>query len=67
MSLEKAIEHGKEHRKGYAERGKPGRFDQTCRPGSRNPCPYCQRNRLLGARKLGELIKINDAEGAAAT
>lgn len=62
MSLDKAIQHGKEHRKGYAERGKPGRFDQTCRPGARNPCPYCERNRLLYRRKFTELARINAAE-----
>lgn len=51
MSLEKAIQHGKEHRKGYAERGKPGRFDATCRPHGGGKasmvCTYCERNRLF--------------------
>lgn len=31
MTLDKAIKYGKEHRKGYAERGKPGRYDLWCR------------------------------------
>ena len=51
MSLDQGIAHGKEHRKGYAERGKPGRFDATCRPhGGGRPglvCTHCQRNRLF--------------------
>ena len=51
MSLDKAIQHGKEHRKGYAERGKPGRFDATCRPHGGGKasmvCTYCERNRLF--------------------
>ena len=41
MSLEKAIEHGKEHRKPYY---KSGRFDRTCRAGG--SCGYCQGNRM---------------------
>lgn len=55
MSLDKAIKHGKEKRKGYAERGKPGRYDTTCRPhggGSGRPCTYCERNRLFARTKL---------------
>ena len=52
MSLGKAIASGKEHRKGYAERGKPGRNDKTCRPhgGGCAPsmvCTYCERDRLF--------------------
>ena len=58
MSLDKAIQHGKEHRKSYEERGKPGRFDPTCRPhggGRPYPCEYCQGNRLWRAyRELAE-------------
>ena len=41
MSLEKAIEHGKEHRKPYY---RSGIFDRTCRPGG--SCPWCRENRL---------------------
>lgn len=56
MSLRKAIQHGKEHRKGYRERGKPGEWDLSCRPhggGLRAfPCAYCERNRLFKRRML---------------
>lgn len=41
MSLNKAIKHGKEHRKKYYG---SGRFDKTCRP--HGGCPYCERGRL---------------------
>lgn len=47
MTLEKAIVHGKEHRKGYKERGKPGRYARSCRP--HGSCPYCRRARLFHA------------------
>jgi hypothetical protein len=39
VSLDKAIKHGKEHRKPYF---RSGRFDRTCRPGG--SCPYCRNN-----------------------
>lgn len=76
MSLDKAIQHGKEHRQGYAERGKPGRSDPTCRPhggGNGWPCPYCERNRLFPWLKLaaeaeervGEFLKTSTLEGNA--
>jgi hypothetical protein len=61
MSLDKAIQHGKEHRKGYAERGKPGRFDLSCRPhgaGHTRPCPYCERNRLLWRKRMAEVERF---------
>jgi hypothetical protein len=47
MSLDKAIEHGKEHRKPYY---RSARFDRTCRPGThwKNKCPYCLGNRTVG-------------------
>ena len=55
MALDKAIKHGKEHRKTYKQRGMGWMdFDRTCRPhgGSnpKNPCPYCMNNRLLYKR-----------------
>lgn len=62
MSLDKAILYGKEHRKEYAERGKPGRTDPTCRPhggGYAYPCLYCQNSRLLYRKRFDELVKIN--------
>ena len=40
MGLEKAILHGKEHRKPY--RGSK-RFDGTCR--NHGGCPWCESNR----------------------
>jgi len=48
MSLDKAIEHGKEYRKEYR---KQGYADATCRP--HGGCPYCERGRLH-KRRLGE-------------
>lgn len=52
MSLDKAIQHGKEHRKPYHRAGK---FDRTCRPGG--SCPYCQSNRFGKRQKI-----LNDVE-----
>ena len=46
MSLDKAIEHGKEKRKPYY---RSGRFDPTCRPNG--SCPYCQNNRMHRHKK----------------
>ena len=46
MSLDKAIEHGKEHRKQY--RGAK-RVDKSCRNhggGHAYQCPYCLSNRM---------------------
>lgn len=40
MSLDKGIEHGKEHRKPYYCSGK---HDRTCRPNG--SCSYCRCNR----------------------
>ena len=50
MSLDQSIKHGKEHRKGYRERGLFGAGDVTCRP--HGACGYCQRNRLIQKRRL---------------
>lgn len=47
MSLNKAIEHGKEHRKPYF---KSERFDPTCRPGG--TCPYCQRRHRFSTMRV---------------
>ena len=46
MSLDKAIEHGKEHRKPY--RGSK-RIDRTCR--NHGGCPWCEGNRLHKYKK----------------
>jgi len=44
--LDRAIAHGKEHRKPcYGS----GRADRTCRP--HGACPYCRGNRLHATRK----------------
>jgi hypothetical protein len=59
MSMDKAIAHGKEHRKGYRERGKPGRYDLSCRPHGR--CGYCMRSRLRWRKVFAQLAGINDA------
>lgn len=40
MSLRKAIEHGKEHRKAYYGSKE---FDKTCR--NHGGCPWCEENR----------------------
>ena len=46
MSLEKAIKHGKEHRKPY--RGSKA-FDCSCR--NHGSCSYCESNRTLFDKK----------------
>lgn len=51
MSLDRAIEAGKERRQPY--RGS-ARFDRTCRPhggGTAIPCPWCERNRQHATRR----------------
>ena len=47
MGLEKAIKHGKEHRKSYYG---AKAVDQTCR--NHSSCPWCMGNRLYYRRKL---------------
>jgi hypothetical protein len=46
MSLEKAIQHGKEKRKNYY--GSQA-FDHSCRP--HGSCPYCENNRKFADKK----------------
>lgn len=46
MSLDKAIEHGKEHRKPYK---KAKEVDKTCR--NHGSCPYCKENRLYNTKR----------------
>lgn len=60
MSLDKAIAHGKEKRRTYEQRGKPGRFDATCRP--RGSCPHCQRARLFHAAREDAEVKDQMAD-----
>ena len=46
MSLDKAINSGKEHRKNYFG---SKRFDRTCR--NHGKCPYCENNRNFSTEK----------------
>jgi len=59
MSLEKGIQHGKEHRKPYY---KSGRFDPTCRPNG--GCSYCENNRAHKNKKkeIDQKQQIKDLE-----
>lgn len=60
MSLDRAIASGAEHRRSYRERGKPGTNDRTCRPhggGTAIPCPYCERDRLVHARREAAALR----------
>ncbi len=50
MSLDKAIEHGKEKRKLY--KGSKS-FDRSCR--NHGSCPYCMENRLR-YKKLEKIV-----------
>ena len=50
--LDKAIEHGKEHRKQY--RGSKV-FDRTCR--NHGGCDWCKDNRLYRTNRLEEKAK----------
>lgn len=52
MGLEKAIEHGKEHRKPY-RRAKA--VDRTCR--NHGDCPYCRDGRLHQIRREREKME----------
>ena len=56
MSLDQAILHGKEHRKGYRERGLFGSGDVTCRP--HGACGYCRLNRLIRKRRLAAIERF---------
>ena len=62
MSLDKAIQHGKERREPY--RGGKA-IDVSCRNhggGHRYACKWCENARLVHERKLAALVKINEAE-----
>lgn len=63
MSLNKAIEYGKEHRKEY--KGSKA-IDSTCR--NHGSCEYCKLNRLYQIRKekekaLEKLQEYTDIKG----
>ena len=55
MSLDKAIEHNKEHRKPY--RGAKAVY-KMCR--NHGGCPYCQGNRTYRDRKNRERMEVED-------
>lgn len=57
MSLDKAIEHGKEHRRPYT--GSKA-IDRTCR--NHGSCPVCEGNRLYSSRKRAEAMKSREEE-----
>ena len=64
MSLDKAIEHGKEHRRPYRN---SQRFDPTCRPhggGRAYPCPYCYGNRMYQRDRALERARQMERENA---
>ena len=52
MSLDKAIQHGKEHRKHYR---KSKRLDVTCRP--HGGCIYCRNNRLYSHNRRKQIAE----------
>ena len=66
MSLNKAIQHGKELRRSYRERGLESQeYFWHCRPGAKNscwPCSYCQQARLLPRRKMAQAIQLSYEE-----
>jgi hypothetical protein len=47
MSLDKAVKHGKDHRRPFQG---SARFDRSCRVGG--SCEWCRRNRTVGFRRL---------------
>lgn len=58
MSLDKGIEHGKEHRKPY--RGSKA-FDHTCR--NHGGCDWCRENRQFKFKK-SEMRGNDEDEGS---
>lgn len=54
MSLDKAIEHNKEHRKKYYGAKS---VDSTCR--NHGSCPWCKENRAYKNKKLKEKEKYD--------
>lgn len=52
MSLDKAIHHGKEHRKPYTG---AKAVDKTCR--NHGSCVYCRNNRLYRYKKAEQKLK----------
>lgn len=58
MSLDKAIEHGKEKRKPY--RGAKA-IDHTCR--NHGSCPWCTKNRQFKNKRREKFINEKFEEG----
>lgn len=54
MSLDKAIENNKEHRKKYYG---AKRIDRSCR--NHGGCPWCEENRTYRSRRLKEKEKYD--------
>lgn len=59
MSLEKAIEHKKEHRRPYT--GSKA-IDRTCR--NHGGCPWCEENRKYKYLKRAAAMKAREEEDA---
>lgn len=57
MSLNKAIQHGKEHRKQYTG---AQAIDRTCR--NHGGCPLCEGNRLYNRRKREAAMKAREED-----
>lgn len=55
MSMDKAIEHGKEHRKPWRGSARSKNFDKTCR--NHGSCDYCKFNRLHTFMKNDAAVK----------
>jgi excinuclease UvrABC ATPase subunit len=55
MGLEKAIEHGKEHRKSYKNYDFAKYVSKCCR--NHGGCPWCEGNRLNKYRNLDKISK----------
>ena len=57
MSLDKAIQHGKEHRRPYTG---AKAIDRTCR--NHGSCEWCRGNRQYASRKKAENMKEMERE-----
>jgi len=55
MSLDKAIKHGKEHRKPFKG---SARFDKGCR--NHGPCSYCADNRCHKHKRSDKKIDLDE-------
>lgn len=62
MSLKKAIEHGKEHRKPYT--GSKA-IDKSCR--NHGGCDWCEGNRLYSSLKRAEAMKAREEDNESYT